>query len=113
VVERSVINSRLPLCPDCGSGLPYVRINLIEPFDCPFCGKTLVVSPEYTKRIRQVTFLVAIVLTIFSVFFWKNILLFILAPILGFFISAIAHFVAKRFFPPEIEDNESPKYVAL
>jgi len=113
-VERtSVVNLRLTACPDCGSRLPYVRINLVQPFECPSCGKTLVVPPEYNKRIQQVCLILTIGLPILFVFVWKNTLLFLLAPIFGFLLPFLAHIIWKRIFPPEIEDHDNPRYMAL
>jgi hypothetical protein len=110
---QSVAESSLPVCPDCRSPLPYVSINVMNPFDCPSCGKKLVVRPEYSNNIRRVCTVLSIALALVFVFHWKNPYLFLLAPIIFALISIIALIFWKRIVPPEIEDYNSPRYVAL
>jgi hypothetical protein len=111
--RQSVAESSLPVCPDCRSPLPYVSINVVKPFECPFCGKKLVVRPEYSDDIRRVCTVLAMALSIVFVFHWKNLYLFLLTPIIFAFLAIIAQIFWKRIVPPEIEDYDSPRYVAL
>jgi hypothetical protein len=111
-------NARSPVCPNCGSRLPYARINIVNPFECPACGKRLCVPAEYSNNIRRV----CIVLTIASYmgFFlvWKSFLLaFLLAFLVLFVVALVSAIFCKRLLPPKIQDyaTESVKarYIAL
>ena len=114
----SMANSRSPVCPDCGSPLPYARINLANPFECPSCGKKLCVPPDYNNKIRRVCVILGIALYLIFLVLWKSILLaFFLAAIAFFIVAVIAQIFWKRIFPPEIQDcsTEAAKarYIAL
>jgi uncharacterized paraquat-inducible protein A len=99
------MSSRLPACPDCGSTLPYVRINLVQPFECPSCGKTLVVPREYNNKLRRICLVLSIALTVLLAWILKNVFPTILFfPVVGFLVSFFAAIFFKRVFPPEIGD---------
>jgi hypothetical protein len=110
--------SRSPVCPDCGSRLPYARINIVDPFDCPSCGKKLCVPPEYNTNIRRVCLILGIALYLIFFVLWKRIFLaFFVAAIAFCIVCIIAQIFWKRIFPPEIRDcsTEAAKarYIAL
>jgi len=114
----SMANSRSPVCPDCGSPLPYARINLANPFKCPSCGKRLCVPAEYNNNVRRglVIFTISLYLGFFLV--WKSFLFaFLLASISFFLVGVVVLIFSKRIFPPEIQDcsTEAAKarYTAL
>lgn len=96
-----------PKCPDCGVGLPYARIDIVKPFECPFCRNKLFVSPEYNKKIRRACTVLSFTLGIIVALVRNNIVLFLWSPIIGFFLVPIAPIFCKRFFPPKIEDYAS------
>jgi hypothetical protein len=105
VTDNSMATSRSPLCPDCGSRLPYARINLANPFECPSCDKKLCVPPEYNTNIRRACVILTIALYIIFFVSWKSIFLaFFLAVIASFIVGTAAQIFWKRIFPPEIQD---------
>ena len=109
--------SRLPACPDCGLQLPYARIDLANPFECPSCGEKLCVPVEYKEKIRRFCFTLAIVLPLIFALVWHNIFLLIWMPVIGFLLAIIAPIFWKRIFPPEIvgfaSETSKARYQAL
>ena len=107
----------LPKCPDCGVGLPYARIDIVKPFECPFCRNKLFVSPEYNKKIRRACTVLSFTLGVLFALVRNNIVLFLWSPVIGFVLIPIAPIFCKRFFPPKIEDYASEatkaRYLAL
>jgi hypothetical protein len=71
-----------PKCPDCGVGLPYARIDIVKPFECPFCRNKLFVSPEYNKKIRRACTVLSFTLGIIVALVRNNIVLFRWSPII-------------------------------
>ena len=99
------MSSRLPACPNCASTLPYVRINLVQPFECPSCRKTLVVPREYNNKLRRICLVLSIALMVLLAWIFKNVFPTILFfPVVGFVVSFFATIFSKRVFPPEVED---------
>jgi hypothetical protein len=100
VADDSMANSRSPVCPDCRSPLPYARINIVNPFDCPSCGKKLCVPPEYSSNIRRVCVILGIALYIIFFVLWKSIFLaFFLAAVAFFIVAMIAQIFLEANFP--------------
>ena len=51
--------SHIPKCPTCGGAVAYLRINIVNTFPCPHCGRQLMVPKTYFKRLRFVSVVLA------------------------------------------------------
>jgi uncharacterized C2H2 Zn-finger protein len=107
--------SQLPKCPNCGAALEYRIINVARPFGCPACQSELVVSDDYSRRVRFVCF--AITVFFCALLALRNLLLAVFAPIVFFFVVMFVTIIAKRTFQPPIEDvlgrSKEARYTAL
>ena len=111
--------SQAPKCPACGEKVEYRRIILNKPFPCPSCGRQLMVLEPYHKRLRFFCIAVAIAVGISvtsrywltapktDVGVWYAFGLFALTFYTTLAVVTIFGLVlAKRIFPPRLEDYE-------
>jgi DNA-directed RNA polymerase subunit RPC12/RpoP len=106
--------SRMPKCPACGKRVEYLRINLKDPFPCPLCGRKLMVSASYFKRLRYFCLTLAAVVA-FTVAHrhlaagsrTDPVLVFLLTSFVALsIVTVLSTILVKRIFPPQLEDYE-------
>lgn len=111
--------SKIPTCPACGSRVPFIRINIVNPFPCPSCNRQLMVPKTFNKRLRIFSTTLAVAVGAAVAWrFWSSapetdaslqhaFTLLCVAYLVTLFAAKIVGFIfAKRIFPPNLEDYE-------
>jgi hypothetical protein len=109
----------IPRCPKCGGAVAYLRINIVNPFPCPNCGRHLMVPKTYLKRLRLFSLVLAAVVTVaVGLGYWAtppktdagvwraSFLLLFTFCISSFVTAALGSILLKRIFPPTLDDFE-------
>ena len=108
-----------PKCPTCGVAVGYLRVNIVNPFPCPHCGRLLMVPKTYFKRLRFfcVVLAVAVAVTI-GVRYWATaprtdagvwhtyLLSLFMFSITVLLTASLGSILVKRIFPPTLDDFE-------
>lgn len=113
-----VVVGQIPKCPTCGVALGYSRINIINPFPCPHCGRQLMVPKAYFKRLRFFCAVLAIgVAVTVCCRYWASapktdasvwhayLLLLLTFGVTSLVAGGLGSIFAKRIFPPTLEDT--------
>jgi hypothetical protein len=108
-----------PKCPTCGVAVGYLRVNIVNPFPCPHCGRLLMVPKTYFKRLRFfcVVLAVAVAVTIGLRYWataprtdagvWHTYLLSLFTFSITVLLTAsLGSILVKRIFPPTLDDFE-------
>jgi|SRR5580658_6110836 hypothetical protein len=111
--------SHIPNCPTCGVAVGYVRINIVNPFPCPHCGRQLMVPKTYLKQLRLFSrVLAAVVTVIIGLRYWAtpprtdagvwraSFLLLFTFCITSLLTACLGSILVKRIFPPTLDDFE-------
>lgn len=111
--------SQVPKCPACGERVEYPRVMVDKPFPCPSCGRQLMVLEPYNKRLRFVCLAASIAVGVLVTWryrltaprtdagLWRAFGLFWLTFYVTLtVVTIIGLILAKRIFPPKLEDYE-------
>jgi predicted RNA-binding Zn-ribbon protein involved in translation (DUF1610 family) len=114
-----VVVGQIPKCPTCGVTVGYSRINIVNPFPCPHCGRQLMVPKTYFKRLRFfcAVLAIAVAVTVCCRYWavapktdagvWHAYLLLLLTfGVTSLVAGALGGIFVKRIFPPTLEDYE-------
>ena len=106
-------------CPACGATVGYLRINIVNPFPCPHCGRQLMVPKTYFKRLRFCSVVLAAAVAVTSGLrysataprtdagVWHTYFLLLFTFAVTFLVSGtLGSIFAKRIFPPPLDDYE-------
>jgi hypothetical protein len=109
----------IPKCPTCGVTVGYLRINVVNPFPCPHCGRLLMVPKTYFKRLRlfSIVLAAAVAVTIGLRYcataprtdagVWHTYFLLLFTFGITFLLTAsLGSILVKRIFPPTLDDFE-------
>ena len=95
-------NHRVPSCPSCGSDLGYRNIDLVNPFECKECKKLLSVERSYLRGIHWTCTVLAFLSCLLLAAEKRNIIYFLMAPVVLFILATVAIIIAKRIIPPRV-----------